>query len=232
MTRDPLTSVIIPVRNGENFIADAVESVLQQIAGDDELIAVDDGSTDATANILDMVDDSRLIRLQTDGDGVSVARNKGIEAAKGRYLAFLDHDDLWPEGRHEALLRALSRTHEYSVACGVVRVRFEENAARTAGAEGLDGQFIPDLIGSALYRTDAVRAVGGFTPGMHLREDSDFQIRLVEAGYAPLRIDADTLVYRRHGANVTANEHAMAHSLLDLARRRLKRQRDRENTLN
>lgn len=227
MKSDPLTSVIIPVKNGENFVAQAIASVLSQLEPSDEVIVVDDGSRDATPDILADLTDPRLVRLQSGGQGVSVARNTGIDAARGKYIAFLDHDDLWPDGRHQALCRALSHPSGPDIACGYVRVRFEDDAVRTAGADAMDGKHIPDLIGSALYRAAAVRAVRGFTPNMHLREDSDFHMRLMDARFALRRVADDALIYRRHAANVTTNEEAMARSLLDLARRRVNRQREK-----
>jgi glycosyltransferase involved in cell wall biosynthesis len=92
--KNPLVSVIIPTYNRGWIVKDAIESVLAQDFTDFELIAVDDGSTDNTSEILgEFESDIRVIR-QTNR-GVSAARNRGIQASVGRWIAFLDSDDLW-----------------------------------------------------------------------------------------------------------------------------------------
>ena len=93
-------SVVVPVYNGERYIACALDSVLRQTLTDIEVICVNDGSSDETAAILDRyaVQDSRIKVIHRGNEGVSAARNAGIESASGRYVAFLDADDeLEPE---------------------------------------------------------------------------------------------------------------------------------------
>ncbi|HWE06168.1 MAG TPA: glycosyltransferase, partial [Rhizomicrobium sp.] len=101
------TSVIIAVRNGERFLGEAIRSVLAQVSATDELIVVDDGSTDRSAQIAASTADPRVQLIQQDRRGVSAARNRGVSAANGCFLAFLDHDDLWPSERHGILIEAL-----------------------------------------------------------------------------------------------------------------------------
>lgn len=88
-------SVIIPTFNRSKWVSEAVDSVLHQTLKPREIIVVDDGSTDDTADVLDGYGDAiRVLRLK-ENRGVSAARNRGIEAACCRYVAFLDSDDLW-----------------------------------------------------------------------------------------------------------------------------------------
>jgi glycosyltransferase involved in cell wall biosynthesis len=89
----PETSDVIPVRNGVRYLAQAITSVPSQLGRNDEVLVVDDGSMDETRS-----PDPRLRRLASDGCGVSVARNMGLTASRGEFVAFLDHDDLWPAG--------------------------------------------------------------------------------------------------------------------------------------
>jgi glycosyltransferase involved in cell wall biosynthesis len=91
---DPIVSVIIPTYNRGWIIKEAIESVLAQDFEDFELIVVDDGSTDHTIDILDSYKKDLFI-IQQENRGVSAARNRGITAASGRFVAFLDSDDLW-----------------------------------------------------------------------------------------------------------------------------------------
>jgi glycosyltransferase involved in cell wall biosynthesis len=227
----PQTSVIIPVRNGAKFVHAAIASVLAQIGNDDEIIAVDDASTDATPQILGAVGDRRLSIVKAQGRGVSAARNTGLLRTRGEFVAFLDHDDLWPAGRHDVLLQALREDGARGASFGRVRVRFEPGTDGTEEARGLDGRHVCELIGSGLYRRALAVQIGGFCEQMHLREDADFHIRLLEAGLVPLLCEADSLIYRRHQENVTNNREAMNVALAYLLHRKLIRQklREREN---
>jgi glycosyltransferase involved in cell wall biosynthesis len=93
----PLVSVIIPAYNAENFIAKTLESVLSQTYQNIEVLVVDDGSTDTTAEIVKsfVQKDSRVSLLQQSNAGVAAARNLAIEKSKGEYIAPIDADDIW-----------------------------------------------------------------------------------------------------------------------------------------
>ena len=93
----PLISVVIPVFNGEAFVADAIESLLAQDDADFELIVIDDGSTDGTADVLAGFGGRIRSHRQANG-GTSTARNRGISLAQGELFVFLDADDLHPPG--------------------------------------------------------------------------------------------------------------------------------------
>lgn len=106
----PLLSVVIPTWNRARLVCEAVESALSQRTGQVEVIVVDDGSTDDTANILTRNFDSRIHLLRLPHRrGVGAARNTGVRAASGELLAFLDSDDLWLPGKLDAELRVLER---------------------------------------------------------------------------------------------------------------------------
>jgi len=91
---DPLVSVVIPVYNGERFVAQAIESVLAQTWPNIEVIAVNDGSTDGSAEVLARYE-GRVAVVEQDNCGVAAARNAGIRRARGEFIAFLDQDDWW-----------------------------------------------------------------------------------------------------------------------------------------
>ena len=102
-----MVSVVIPTYNRSALLKEAVESVLVQTVGADEVIIVDDGSTDETPRVLEAFG-SRVRFLRKENSGVSAARNAGIEVARGEWLAFLDSDDLWCPRKLEAQLAYLS----------------------------------------------------------------------------------------------------------------------------
>lgn len=100
-----LISVIIPIYNSKNYVYDCIQSVLEQTYSDFELVLIDDGSDDGSWEICQRLEgrDGRIRLIHQDHRGVSAARNRGIEAAKGKYLFFLDSDDVI----HSQLLEAL-----------------------------------------------------------------------------------------------------------------------------
>lgn len=91
----PAISVVMPVFNGEQYLSEAVESVSVQSLRDWELIIVDDGSTDATPEILCTLQDPRITTIRQENLGPAAARNAGLDAAQGKFIAFLDADDLY-----------------------------------------------------------------------------------------------------------------------------------------
>ncbi len=116
----PTLSVVIPAYNVAPFIAAAVKSAVAQTMGDLEVVVVDDGSTDETASLVRGIDDPRVVLVGKPNGGLSSARNAGIRAARGRYVGFLDGDDVWfPEkaAKQIAALEAdpsISMTYSHS----------------------------------------------------------------------------------------------------------------------
>ena len=103
-----LVSVIIPAYNLEKFIVGSVQSVLGQTYPNFECIVVDDGSTDKTVSSLEpLLKDGRLSIVRQSNQGVSAARNKGIEGANGAWIAFLDGDDRWVPEKLEVQLKSV-----------------------------------------------------------------------------------------------------------------------------
>jgi glycosyltransferase involved in cell wall biosynthesis len=102
---DPLVSCIVPVFNGERYLREALDSVLQQTYRQLELIVVDDGSTDGTAEIVVSYGD-RLSALRQTNAGPAAARNRGLDETRGEFVAFLDADDLW---HADKLIRQMAR---------------------------------------------------------------------------------------------------------------------------
>lgn len=113
----PLVSVIIPCFNGEKYICDAIDSVLQQTYPNIEIIVVNDGSTDNSAKIITGYG-KKLHVLHQENTGLSAARNAGVKAAKGKYLAFLDCDDYWDQGFVELMSEKLIKDKAAISYCG------------------------------------------------------------------------------------------------------------------
>ena len=112
----PLVSVIIPAYNAEKTIHETIESVLNQTFTDFELIIVNDGSTDNTLEVISQIDDSRLKVFSYPNAGVSASRNRGVSHAVGKYISFIDADDLWTSNKLKAQLEAIQKEPQAAVA--------------------------------------------------------------------------------------------------------------------
>jgi glycosyltransferase involved in cell wall biosynthesis len=217
------TTVVLAVRDGERFVREAVDSVLAQLGEGDELLLVDDASSDRTRACLPQ-SDARLRVLAAQGRGPSAARNIGLAAARGEFIALLDHDDLWPGGRHRALLAALLADPSADAAAGRIRIRVEADG-RLAHYARFDGRFGASVPSSCLYRRRIVERAGGFAEDMRKGEDVDFHLRLLEAGMKIAYCEVDALVYRRHGGNASNASPADGRQMLDIVARKLARSR-------
>jgi glycosyltransferase involved in cell wall biosynthesis len=215
------TSVIVPVRNGVRFITEAVDSVLPQLARDDEIVVIDDASTDDTRSVLARMQDRRIHVIDGAGRGVSSARNIGLTVATGEFISFLDHDDMWSPGRHAALLQALLADTKTDCAIGRIRLRLEHDAIMLPNLADLEGQITPKLVvGTALFRRRIIDRVGGFDEEMRFCEDIDYFVRLMEQNYRFVLCDVDALIYRRHSTNATCDVTGAQQGMLQMMRRR------------
>jgi dTDP-3-amino-3,4,6-trideoxy-alpha-D-glucose transaminase len=224
-TSAPTVSAIVPVFNGEATVARAIESALaQRFDGTVEVIAVNDGSTDATADVLRAFSD-RIRVLEQENRGLSAARNSGVRASSGRYLAFLDADDAWMPGKLAISVAALDE------APGAVMVYSDAVQVDAAGnllfdsytpagqerAPSLDEMlagFWSILPSTIVVRRPAFERVGGFCEEFRgfFGEDIYFYLLLLEHG--PFRYLARPLVRYYRG---TVAEHLQKR--LDLLRR-------------
>ena len=111
MNNTDLISVIIPTYNRAHLIKRSVDSVLNQTYKNLELIIVDDGSTDNTKEIIDSINDNRIVYVKQENQGASAARNTGIDLAKGRYISFQDSDDVWLLDKLEVQIQRLKENN-------------------------------------------------------------------------------------------------------------------------
>lgn len=122
---NPLISVVVPVYNVEAFLDDCVESIISQTYANLEIILVDDGSTDSSAELCDkwMKSDSRVMVIHKTNGGLSSARNAGIEIARGEYIGFIDSDDYIHPQMYECLLKLLNKSSRKMASCSFERVQ-------------------------------------------------------------------------------------------------------------
>ena len=183
----PLVSVIIPVLNGEDYIALAIESVLAQTMREFELIIIDDGSTDDTAGVVNRYDDDRIVYHYQPNRGLSAARNAGIRRARAKWLAFLDCDDYWHAEKLEAqLARAASAPDAGLVYCATSSTTMAGEFVYDIPAR-IEGHVLPQLLygnrvagsaSSAMVRRDVLATVGEFDEALRCSEDWDMWLRV------------------------------------------------------
>ena len=112
----PLVSVVMPSYNRANFVGNAIDSILNQTYNDFEFIIVDDGSTDSTSEVLQKyaAKDKRVVLLRQNNQGAAAARNAGVDKAKGKYIAFMDDDDISLPNRLDKQVAFLEKYPDYS----------------------------------------------------------------------------------------------------------------------
>jgi glycosyltransferase involved in cell wall biosynthesis len=203
-----LVSIIIPAYNAESTIGKAIENVLSQSDLDTEIIVVDDGSTDGTPQILERYENSIRVIRQSNA-GAAAARNAGVAATKGEYLAFLDADDLWLPGRLSRTLAALQDSPQAVLSfcdyllvdkCG--KVLHRNFVGRAPSHRDLLQGGCPILPSAVTIRRTAYESVGGFNE--HLRAGEDPYLWLVLSERGSFQYVPEQLVLYRYGSAATA----------------------------
>lgn len=222
MTDSVLISVIIPVYNGAAFLAEALASVRDQAYTPLEIIVIDDGSTDQTAQIVQMLgDDIRYLYQQNQGP--AAARNAGLAVAQGELIAFLDADDLWPADKLAQQLPWLTATPDTAIVWGHSQIcPYKEAAAREFPS--LEPNWMP-LLGSTLCRKEVFQQVGGFEPTLRYGEDVDWFIRLREQQIVVQKSPGLALLYRLRPDSMTYGKMLTELGLFENIRRTLQRRR-------
>lgn len=176
----PAISVVIPAYNAELFLADAIRSVLEQTVAPLEIIVVDDGSDDGTARVAQRFGERvRLIR-QPNG-GPSSARNSGVAAASGDWVAFLDADDAWLPEKLDRQAPLLAEPGVGVVCCGRSRNRARQGWRWLTFDEIWEANEI--VVSTAVVRRDVLNSLGGFNPKLCGVEDWDLWLRISVAGW-------------------------------------------------
>lgn len=226
MRKKMLISVIIPVYNGENYLAEAVNSIRVQNCSPLEIIVVDDGSTDGTATLAHSFGSDIRYIYQLNA-GPAAARNRGLMEAQGELIAFLDSDDVWPEGALKLRLAAIQSTPAIMGVIGRTRGLLMLPAGNGMKPESIlsDPWHLPMLVGCGLYRGSVIEKVGNFNPTLRLSEDLDWYLRLREGHIPLIHIDDVTLHYRLHGLSLTRGRSFIQRGILQALKLSLDRRR-------
>lgn len=208
MTEALEVTVVIPTFNRWPLIAEAVRSVLLQSYKNFELLVVDDGSVDATETELAKIRDCRLRVIKKTNGGVSSARNKGLDMARGRYICFLDSDDLWGTDYLETMVAAMEKNTDCGVAYGRkmyvtdTGARSKESDEKCVSGDVSRSFFVHTAaaVQGSCFRAEAVKNMR-FEEGLASAEDVDFILRLAISQkfiYVP---EATVTIRTKHSVN-------------------------------
>lgn len=189
MSAPPRVSVVVPAYDAERFLRSTLACAQRQTLGDLEIVVVDDGSRDGTAELVRGLsgEDSRLRLVAQPNRGVSAARNRGVAAARGELVAFLDHDDLWRADKLALQVARLDAAADAGVAtCFSAMIDERQNCTGWRVGDPADGDVYRRMLACDLVsggsvvvaRRAALAAAGPFDETLRLREDWDLWIRL------------------------------------------------------
>jgi hypothetical protein len=221
-------SVVIPAYNRASTIAVTIESVLRQTRPVLEIVIVDDGSTDTTADVVRSFEDPRIRLISQTNRGVSAARNVGIAAAAGDHIGFVDSDDLWLPGYAEAAMSSLSTlrnpgfafTTAYAFTEGTNQVVVPWQGPAELRAE--QSEFLERLlrtnflINANVVPSSVLADVGGFDERFHMAEEYHLWLRILAAGYEAVWMGGPLVLCRLHEQQATRQLAAMAQGVADV----------------
>ena len=209
----PKVSVIIPTYNRGNYLYSAIKSVLDQTFEDFESIVVDDASTDNTGQVVKKFDDKRIRYIRhKENKGGSAARNTGIKSSKGKFIAFLDDDDLWMPSKLEKQLDLINKNPEIgAVYTGAYRINKSQKII-WCKFPSLRGNIFPDILkknyvgscSSVLVRKECFNRIGLFDENLSAGQDWDMWIRLTKH-YQIDYVNEPLVLYRVHEKRISTN---------------------------
>lgn len=213
-------SVILPAYNASNFIVETIQSVLQQTYTDWELIISDDGSTDNTEALVLPFLNQKVRYIKHTNSGVSLARNRGAAIATGKYLAFLDADDVLTPDSLEKKVQVLQQQKDIAIVFSDVAIIDAHSNMTGELLKGSDEDVLEHLLlwdrtvipgpSSFLITREAFDRVGGFDSDFSTAADQDFFFRVAQQ-FSCRRIPEVLTLYRKHGSNMHMNIRHMEH---------------------
>jgi glycosyltransferase involved in cell wall biosynthesis len=199
----PTVSCVIPVRDGEAFLAGALESVLGQTHPPDEVIVVDDSSTDRSATIARGYGPPVRV-LAGRHDGPAGARNQGLDAARGDLLCFLDADDLWLPRKQERQLARFAARPELEMSLCICEMFWEEGLAdEEERYRALGRHRGAHTFQTVMVRRSAFDRVGQVDPRRYYGDNVDWLARAADEGVVAEVLDEVLVRRRMHAASLT-----------------------------
>jgi glycosyltransferase involved in cell wall biosynthesis len=218
--RDPRVTLIVAAYNGERFLREALESVFAQDFGSFEVVFVDDGSEDATGEVAQ----SFPVRyIRQENRGLAAARNRGLELARGEFIAFLDDDDVVPPTKLSVQVRYLDEHPSTGCVFGRQEWLYEGPEPPKMAPDPVFGEAGGIQLVTAMIRRSVLEELGGFDPTYRYAEDRDLLVRMREQGIEFAVLPDVVLRKRLHGSNMTLNAPE-THPILRSLREKLERE--------
>lgn len=221
MTAERTVSAVIPVYNGEAYVSEAIQSVLDQTRAPIECIVIDDGSTDDTPSVVAGFGDA-VIHVRQPQRGVSAARNHGTRIASGKLVGFLDHDDAWLPRKLELQVAALAEREATMALCATEIVdaggatlgtkRLRARSDLITGMLMFDGTETVSCSSTGLIWRARLLEMGGFDPSLSMSADWDLLMRTLLAGDIAY-VDEPLVRYRVHANNMSRRIDVMEHDM-------------------
>ena len=228
IVNDSLVSVIIVVRNGERFLAQAIESVLNSNYRPIEILVIDGQSEDKTAEIAQSYS---LVRyVQQPSSGISEAYNLGIQKAKGEFVAFNSHDDVWTNDKLEVQVDYLTRHPDIQYVTAKAKFFIQRGCAIPSGfrQELLQGEHVCHTMETLMARKSLFDIVGAFNPQLSTAEDVDWFSRARDKEIPTYTIQKVLLYKRVHDENLSLHHKRNNQNLLQVVRKSLRRKHHHE----
>ncbi len=226
-----LVSVIMPAYQAQEYIGEAIESALAQDHDRVELIVVDDGSTDRTAELAHERAGGHerghaVTIVSRANGGAGAARNTGVERARGEFVTFHDADDLWPVDRLSAQVANLRGNPDVAIVLGVTQLFTPadlppQSHSPRSDADGL----VANHPSTMLVRRELFDRVGPFDESLRIGHDIDWMARAKDAGAVLAHLDRVVLHYRVHPDNTTSDVETNTLDMLRSMRASVKRKR-------
>ena len=223
---EPLVTAAIPVRDGEAYLAEAIESVLAQSRPCDQVIVIDNGSTDSSAAIAAGFGDAVEV-VPEPRPGIGAARNAALRAARGDYFAFLDADDIWEREKTALQLTAFEAEPRLQLVFGHVR-QFVSPDLDAGAADGLRVPVDPQPgqhLGAMLARREAIEAIGPWPEDVRISDGLTFLLRAGELGLEQEMLAETVMLRRVHGGNHSLDNRDDRREFALLLKRSLDRRR-------
>jgi glycosyltransferase involved in cell wall biosynthesis len=212
--------VILPIYNGEAYLGEALDSILTQSLTDIQILIIDDGSTDGSADLVGhyVKKHPRICYVRQDNAGVSAARNTGIGLSEGQYIAFLDQDDRWSERALEIHVTELEANPDlgYTLSHQVCFLERGVEKPSWFSLQELDVPVVGYLPGCLVARQSLFKQLGVFNTRYPISSDADWFARAKDAEIK-MRILPDVTLGRRiHGENQSRHSEVIQQELFHL----------------
>jgi glycosyltransferase involved in cell wall biosynthesis len=229
-TERPLVSVVIPVYNAAKFLDETLNSVLDQTYPNLEVLAVNDGSTDDSLQILANYA-SRITIFDSTNKGTPAARNKGIQMATGSYLSFIDSDDLWHPEKLTMQMELLGSMPDVDMTycCFEEFLSPDLSPTQLANRKVKTGVMSAAMAGTTLIRRASFDKVGPFSETRRTGEFIDWYARAVEVGLKIVPTEHGHYRRRSHASNQSLQLEGLHKDYLEVVRSALQRRRALKN---